>query len=266
MRNIMKIITFLTDFGMKSGYPAQMKGVVSSLTNARYVDITHDIARHNINEGAFVLYTTAPYFPIGTVHVAVVDPGVGTDRRGIIVTTRSQILIGPDNGLLLPTAHLLGDFIVYEIINERYMLSYVSDTFHGRDVFSPVAAHIVNGVPFDEIGRRINDFIDLDFGGFKISNKSANGKVIYIDSFGNIITNIIGNQLRNILDYNNKIMLEIDGKQKTLPFVKSYNFVKKGQYLLTINSSNMMEIGINQGNATQKLGVKPGSDIKIFFD
>jgi len=166
----------------------------------------------------------------------------------------------------LPTAHFLGDFTVYEIFNEKYMRFYVSDTFHGRDVFSPIAAHIVNGVPFDEIGIRINDFIDLDFGDVKVTSQGATGTVIYIDSFGNIITNIEDYQLRSILDYNNKIILEIEGRQKKFPFAKSYNFVKKGQYLVTISSNNMMEIGINQGNATQKLGVKSGDEIKIFFD
>jgi S-adenosylmethionine hydrolase len=262
----MKIITFLTDFGIKSGYPAQMKGVISSMTNARYIDITHDITRHNIYEGAFVLSTTVPYFPIGTVHVAVVDPGVGTKRRGIIVTTRSQILIGPDNGLLLPTAHILGDFAVYEIFNEKYMFSDISNTFHGRDVFAPIAAHIVNGIPFDEIGKRINDFIDLDFKSAKITSQAASGKIIYIDSFGNIITNIDEYQLRNILVYNNKIKIEIGGRKIELPFVKSYNFVRKGRYLINVNSINMIEIGINQGNAAQKLGVKPNDEIKIFFN
>lgn len=262
----MKIITFLTDFGMKSGYPAQMKGVVSSITNARYVDITHEISHHNIHEGAFVLCTSAPYFPIGTVHVAVVDPSVGTERRGIIITTLSQILIGPDNGLLLPTAHFLGDFAVYEILNEKYMLSDVSNTFHGRDVFAPIAANIVNGVPFEEIGNRINDYIDLDFGEAKITSRAATGKIIYIDSFGNIITNIKGYQLSSILDYNNKNTVVIGGIKRRLPFVKSYNFVKKGQYLVTINSSNMIEIGINQGIAAKKLGVKSDDEIKILFD
>ena len=262
----MKIITFLTDFGMKSGYPAQMKGVVSSLTNAKYIDLTHDISPHNICEGAFVLRSSAPYFPTGTVHVAVVDPGVGTERRGLVITTRTQILIGPDNGLLLPTAHFLGDFYVYEISNKKYMLGSISNTFHGRDVFAPIAAHIVNGVHFEEIGKRIDDFIDLDFGAAKITNQMADGKVIYIDSFGNIITNIDGASLRDIVDYGRKIIVFIKRRRYELPFVKSYNFVKKGQYLVTIGSSDLLEIGMNQGNAALKLGVKHSDEIKILFD
>ncbi len=148
----MKIITFLTDFGTKDGYVAQMKGLLSSIVDSRFVDITHDITPHDVREGAFILQNSVAYFPVGTVHIAVVDPGVGTTRRGIIVATRSQVLIGPDNGLLMPAAHFLGDFIVYEISNDRYKLNSISNTFHGRDVFSPVAAHIINGVPFEAFG------------------------------------------------------------------------------------------------------------------
>ena len=125
---------------------------------------------------------------------------------------------------------------------------------------------IVNGVPFEEIGNRINDYIDLDFGEAKITSQAATGKIIYIDSFGNIITNIKGYQLSSILDYNNKNTVVIGGIKRRLPFVKSYSFVKKGQYLVTINSSNMIEIGINQGIAAKKLGVKSDDEIKILFD
>jgi len=108
----MNRITFLTDFGTKGAYVAQMKGVVLGITDARIIDITHEVSAHNFREGAFLLWTTAPFFPMGTIHVAVVDPGVGTERKGLIITTRKQILIGPDNGILLPTGHLLGDFVV----------------------------------------------------------------------------------------------------------------------------------------------------------
>ena len=261
----MKIITFLTDFGMKSGYVAQMKGVVSSITDSELIDITHDITPHDVREGAFVLQNSVAYFPVGTVHVAVVDPGVGTSRRGIVVTTKSQILVGPDNGLLMPAAHFLGDFIVYEITNNKYMLNSISNTFHGRDIFSPVAAHIVNEVPFEEIGSRIYNFIDMDFGKGKITGRTATGKIIHIDRFGNIVTNIEGIRLRDFLDYGSKLMAFIGDKQQEISFVKSYSFVEKGQLLATIGSSNLMELGVNQGNAARELGVKPDDEIKILF-
>ena len=263
----MKIITFLTDFGMKSGYVAQMKGVALSIAeDARLVDITHDITPHNIREGAFALRTIVSYFPMGTIHVAVVDPGVGTERKGIFITTRSHVLVGPDNGLLIPAARFLGDFTIYEITNEKYMLNSISNTFHGRDVFAPVAAHIINGTSFEKIGTRISDFVDLDFGKGKITDKTASGKIIYIDRFGNIITNINGVRLRKVLDFDKKIMAFIGDKQKEISFVKSYAFVKKGQLLTTISSSNYLEIGVNQGNAARKLGVKLDDKVKILFN
>jgi len=261
-----KIITFLTDFGMKSGYIAQMKGVVLSITDVGLVDITHDITPHDIREGAFVLQTTIPYFPVGTVHVAVVDPGVGTERKGIIVTTRSHVLVGPDNGLLMPAAHFLGDFTVYEISNSKYMLNSVSNTFHGRDVFAPAAAHIINGVSFDKIGHRTSDFVDLNFGQGAITDKTATGKIVYTDRFGNIITNINGILLREVLDYDKKIMAFIGDKQEEMMFVKSYGFVEKNQVLATIGSSNYLEISVNQGNASRKLDAKPDEAVKILFN
>jgi S-adenosylmethionine hydrolase len=261
----MKIMTFLSDFGNKSSYVSQMKGAALSMTDARIIDITHDITPHNIREGAFVLQTSVIHFPVGTVHVAIVDPGVGTTRRGIVVTTKTQILVGPDNGLLIPAARYLGNFAVYEITNPKLMLNPVSNTFHGRDVFTPIAAHIINGVIFEQIGPIISDFVDLDFGKFEITDKTATGKIIYVDSFGNIITNINGFRLRQVLGYDKKIMLSAGGKRLEIPFVKSYNFVKKGELLATIGSSNLFEIALNQGDAGKKLGVKPDDEVKILF-
>jgi S-adenosylmethionine hydrolase len=261
----MKIMTFLSDFGNQSNYISQLKGVALSITDPKLIDITHDITPHNIGEGAFVLLTTVPYFPIGTVNVAIVDPGVGTNRRGIVVTTRTHILVGPDNGILIPVAHRLGNFTVYEITNPNLMLNSVSNTFHGRDVFTPVAAHILNGVEFEQIGPIVRDFVDLNFGGYEITDKSATGKIIYIDSFGNIITNIDGSRLSQVLNYNKQIMLFVGKKQIKIPFVKSYDFVKKGELLSTIGSSNFFEIAVNQDNASKKLKIKVDEEIKILF-
>jgi len=262
----MNIITFLTDFGIKNSYISQMKAVALSITEAKIIDISHEITPHNIKEGAFVLYSTVPYFPSGTVHVAVVDPGVGTNRRGIVITTRSQILIGPDNGLLIPAARRIGDFKVYEIANKNLMLSNISNTFHGRDIFTPVAANILNGVEFNQIGPIVTDFIDINFGKSEIFDKIAIGKIIYVDNFGNIITNIDGFQLRRFLEYGKKISLSIAEKHYEIPFVKSYNFVNKDEILATIGSSNLLELAINQGNASKKLKLKPDDDIKIHYN
>lgn len=261
----MKIITFLTDFGTRASYIAQMKAVATSITDAKIIDITHEITQHNIREAAFTLLTTVDYFPTGTVHVVVVDPGVGTWRKGLLITTKTQILIGPDNGVLIPAAKHLGNMNIYEIKNTRYMLKNISKTFHGRDIFTPVASHITNGVPFEEIGPITNDYFDLDFGKCEITDKTATGQVIYIDSFGNIITNIYSVLLSKKLGYGNKIMAFIGDIKKEIMFVQSYGFVKRNQYLATIGSSNFLEFSINQGNAAKKLKIKTGDSVKILF-
>jgi S-adenosyl-L-methionine hydrolase (adenosine-forming) len=261
----MKLITFLSDFGSNSSYVSQMKGVTLSITDAKIIDITHNITTHNVREGAFLLRTSVPYFPTGTVHVAVVDPGVGTNRKGIVITTPTQILVGPDNGLLIPAARFLGNFTVYEITNTKLMLPFVSYTFHGRDIFSPVAAHILNGTLFEHIGPIISNFVDLNFGNYKINDSSAIGKVLFSDSFGNVITNIDGLEFSNVSDFGKRVTFFIGKKTYRAQFVKSYGFVKKGEILLTNGSSNFLEFSINQGNAAKKLGVKPDDDVKILF-
>jgi S-adenosylmethionine hydrolase len=262
----MKIITFTTDFGIKSNYPAQMKAVVLSIApDARLVDITHSISKHNIFEGAYVLQTTNLYFPVGTVHVAVVDPGVGTLRRGIVIITKTQILVGPDNGLLIPTAKKFAPFQVYEIKNQNFMLKKISNVFHGRDVFAPVAAHILNGTLFKEIGEIIHDYIDLNLEQTQITREYITGKILYIDDFGNIITNIQTNLLINRLEHNKKLVVFTKEKRKEIPFVKTYNDVKKGNFLITNSSSGYLEISVNQKKASKILNAKLGEEIRIKF-
>ena len=261
----MKRITFLTDFGTKDGYVAQMKGVASSITDARLMDITHEVSAHNIREGAFILWTTAPFFPVGSVHVAVVDPGVGTERKGLIITTKKQILIGPDNGILLPTAHLLGDFVVYEITNPKYMIHPLSRTFHGRDIFAPVAAYITNGVPFNEIGTKTTHFVDLQFGLGEHRGDRIIGKVIYIDRFGNLVTNIPSDIVPGVDEQKKITMVSGDRTWDNLPFVPSYGYTKKDDLLLTIGSNQFLEISINQANASQCLGLYPDDEIQLLI-
>ena len=146
------------------------------------------------------------------------------------------------------------------------MLNSVSITFHGRDIFTPVAAHIANGVPFEEIGSQISDFVDLDFGRGDIKDNTILGKVIYVDRFGNIITNITEDILPKDIEFNKKIRLSIGKNCIEIPFIKSYGFVKKGEILATIGSSNFLEIGINQGNAAKKLSTKEDDELNIIFN
>lgn len=261
----MKRITFLSDFGMKEGYVAQMKGVVSSITDARLIDISHEVAPHNIREGAFILWTTAPFFPLGTIHVAVVDPGVGTERKGLVITTKKQILVGPDNGILLPTAHLLGDFVVYEITNPRYMIHPLSRTFHGRDIFAPVAAYIARGVPFGEIGSKTSHFVDLQFGLGEHQGDRISGRILYVDRFGNLVTNIPGEIVPAEMEQKKMTLVCGDRRWESVPFVSSYGVVPLGEVLCTLGSNRFLEISVNQGNAAQKLEVGVDAEIQLVF-
>ena len=258
----MKVITLLTDFGYEDTYVAQMKGVILNIAgDVKIVDLSHALSRHNIEEGAFLLYTSIPYFPRGSIHVAVVDPGVGTERRGILVRTEDYYLVGPDNGLLIPAAKRCKDFDVFEITNESLLLPLITHTFHARDVFAPVAAHLANGIPPEGIGKKIQDFVDFDIEFGRVEDGKILGKVIHIDRFGNIITNVEGNLIVRHAKYGDVLHVEIGKKRLSLPFLKTYGYAEKGKPLVTIGGNGYVEISINQGNASEKFGAKAGMEI-----
>lgn len=256
----------LTDFGLKDGYVAQMKAVISSLCTAQIIDITHDIQPHNIVQGAFILSCVADYFPNNTIFVAVVDPGVGTARKGIVLTTEKQIFVGPDNGLLIPAAQLFTKHCVYEITNKKYMQPSISNTFHGRDIFASVAAHLANGVSFDEIGQKTTQYTHMDFGKVVKQNNSIIGKILYIDQFGNCITNIPQDAIVQFFKYGDKIHTVVKDNSFDLFFTPSYGFVKKDELLVTIGSSNYVEISVNQGSAAKRLSASVQDRVELCFD
>jgi S-adenosylmethionine hydrolase len=261
----MQRITLLTDFGTKDGYVAQMKGVISSITDARVIDITHEVSPQNVREGAFILWTTAPFFPLGTVHVAVVDPGVGTQRKGLVIATKKQVLVGPDNGLLLPAAHLLGDFTVYEITNPKYMIHPLSRTFHGRDIFAPVAAYIARGVPFQDIGTITTHYVNLQFALGEHRGDRLVGKILYIDRFGNLITNIPEEILPKETGGKTISLVAGDRRWEHLPFTLAYGYAEPGGVLCTVGSNHFLEISVNKGNAAQTLGLKEEDVVELWF-
>ncbi len=255
------VITLLSDFG--DIYPASMKGVILGIDpDANIVDISHSVPRQDIRAGAFILMTCARYFPSGTVHIAVVDPGVGTKRRAIAVKATSHdgeihYFIGPDNGLLIPAAKSIGNIEVYEISNANLFQEKISCTFHGRDIFAPVGAHISRGSRIEEVGRRIFDFNDIDFGmGIKM-NGSIHGKVIYIDSFGNIITNISGESVN--FRSGDELLIE---KRRAI-FGNSYGFYKEGHPMVLVGSHGFLEVAVNMGNAAKMFCKKQGDEIII---
>jgi len=260
-----KIITLLSDFGLKDPYVAEMKAVILSICpEVKIIDVSHDISKFNIRMGAFVLASAVPYFPNGTVHVAVVDPGVGTKRRPIIVETKLGYFVGPDNGVLMLAASRGGLNHVYVIENAQYMLSRVSRTFHGRDVFAPTAAHLAKEVVASEFGKGIKDYIVPDFAKPRLKNGVVFGEVLHVDDFGNIITNIPSEILKKLAVHEQEgLKVEIGKKAVALKFCFAYGDVPRGEALAIVGSHDFFEISINQGNAAEKYKVKTGDSIRV---
>lgn len=252
----MAVVTLLSDFGFGK-YVAAMKGVVLSIhPQATVVDLDHGIEPQNVREGAFVLASAVPYFP-PAVHVGVVDPGVGTGRRALIVRSDRGIFVGPDNGLLLPAARRLGFRRAYAVTEEEYVLTPTSDTFHGRDVFAPVGAHLSRGVPPEEIGEPVDDPVDLDFGSYRVEEDAIRGEVIFRDRFGNLSTNVPREALPPWMEPGKRYVVEI-GEGRLLPFVRTYGEVSTGDPLLTVSSDGYLEVALRQGSAADRLGMRPG--------
>ncbi|ADI74945.1 protein of unknown function DUF62 [Methanohalobium evestigatum Z-7303] len=256
----MAVITLLTDFG--SLYPAAMKGVILKINDSvDIVDITHSIPQADIYTGAFSLYSIVEYFPEGTVHIGVVDPGVGTERRPVAIRAGGHYFVGPDNGLMIPAARKIenNNFEVFDITNKSLTGSKISATFHGRDIFAPVGAHISNGLNIENVGHRIDDYIDLDFGKAKLQNDTVEGRIIYIDDFGNIITNIPAETIFKLAEFGTYLKIF----NKTIPLLQSYGFVNEKELIALISSSGFFEVSVNKGNAANKLNVDVNDKINV---
>jgi S-adenosylmethionine hydrolase len=258
-----KIITLTTDFGWKDPYAAEMKAAILSICpNAVIVDITHEIAKFNIRMGAYVLASAVPYFPKGSVHVAVVDPGVGTRRRPIVIQTKQGFFVGPDNGLLVLAAEKQGIISVHELANQRFMLPQVSNTFHGRDIFAPAAAHLLNGVNPAEFGPEIREVAKPEFAKVTRKNGVLVGEVLHVDGFGNIITNINEKEVAQSR-VNGAVNVELAGKKLKLKFCKAYGEAESQKPLALIGSHGFLEISLNQGSAAEKFKTQAGDKVTI---
>jgi len=264
----MPIISLLSDFGLKDPYVSEMKAVILSICpKVTLVDITHEVSKYNIMEGAFILASATPYFPENTIHLAVIDPGVGSKRRPIIVRSKKHLYVGPDNGLLILAAKNDGIINVYHIVNKKYMRKEISSTFHGRDIFAPVSAYLANGVKPEEIGIEIEDYEIPEFVKPIIKNNLIELRVIHVDSFGNVITNLHKNQVKDLkLKFNAKLSLIIKDKKLKVKFLRTYSDAKKKELLALIGSHNFLEIAMNQGNASNKLKLKEGNCIKMLIE
>lgn len=259
------IITLTTDFGLKDPYVAEMKAVILSINpKATVVDITHEIEKFNIRMGAYVLASASPYFPKGTIHAAVIDPSVGAKRRPILIEAKKGFYVGPDNGVLILAAKNEGVQHIYKMVNRRLMLSKVSNTFHGRDIFAPAAAHLSNGIPPEEFGPEIHKVSTPDFAKVMKRKNMLTGEVMHIDGFGNIITNLSEKDLET-MKINQKVNVKLKNAQLKLKLCKAYAEVERQQPLAIIGSHNFMEISINQGNAATFFKVKSGDKVTVFL-
>ncbi|MFQ5787635.1 MAG: S-adenosyl-l-methionine hydroxide adenosyltransferase family protein [Thermodesulfobacteriota bacterium] len=239
-----RIITLTTDFGLSDPYVGSMKGVIYSINpNALITDITHDIPSHDVFKAAFTLRNIIPYFPEGTVNVVIVDPGVGSSRRAIVVEADNKYYIGPDNGVFTFIYMDSKSYRVFEITNPKYMLTNVRSTFHGRDIFAPVAGHISIGVSIKDLGVGIKDPVKVEIKQPEIGSYEIVGEVIYVDSFGNLITNISGELVNSGSQiYIDDIFIE--------SVSKSYKDVPEGDILAIIGSSGFLELSVNRGRAS----------------
>jgi len=257
------IITLTTDFGLRDPYIAEMKAVILGICpNVTIVDISHDIEKFDIRMGAYVLASASQYFPEGTIHVAVVDPGVGTKRRPILIQTKHSFYIGPDNGLLVLAAKNQGIDHIYEISNRKLMLAKISNTFHGRDIFAPIAAHLANGTPPIKIGPEMHDILTPRFAEVIRKKDMFVGEVLHIDGFGNIITNF-GKKELELMNVRNTAIVKLKNVRLKLKLCKAYMEVEPQEPLAIIGSHNFLEISINQGNAAKTLNVNRGDKVTI---
>lgn len=259
------VVTLTTDFGVSSPYVAQMKGVIlSHCEDVEVVDISHSIRPQNIREGAIVLADVTPLFPAGTIHVAVVDPGVGTSRRIIYAEIDRQRYIAPDNGLLsLLAARHRPDSII-SVENPKYYLPKPSDTFHGRDIIAPVAAHLTRGLDPNLLGSSRQSIVMLDWPRPTVSSAGLAGEILYIDSFGNLITNIHRDDVATIGEPSALFVACADRLIRGI--VSTYAAALDGEIVALFDSQGRLEIAKVGGNAAIALRVNVGHKVQVSHD
>lgn len=262
----MTVITLTTDFGIRNGFVGVLKGVIYGIApDVKIVDISHMIAPQDIHEGAFALWRAAPFFPKGSVHVYVVDPGVGTQRRLMVAKLGDQFFVGPDNGLLTPLIEdaekKQQEIEFVHLDNPKFWLPKVSRTFHGRDIFSPVGAHLANGVPHKELGTPINDPVRIELTRPEKTNNGWIAHITVVDIFGNLTTDLPAASLQNRTD----ILFRLRGAEVN-GLTESYGHKKAGDLVAVVDSEEFVEIAVVNGNAAQKLGAQVGDEVEVIYN
>lgn len=258
----MRLVTLLTDFGARDAYVGIMKGVMLAIDpTIRFVDLTHDIPPQAVDVAALVLRSAVPYFPDGTVHLAVVDPGVGTGRAAIAVVADRGVLVGPDNGLLAPAVDALGGArAIHALENPRYQRHPVSRTFHGRDVFAPAAAHLAAGVAVAQLGPALGALVPAALPPAVADVHGARGVVTHIDHFGNLLTNIDRGALTAFRDH--PLSVTVAG-MSPVPLRAAYGDVATGHLVALWSSWDTIEIAVRDGSAADRLGVGRGAAVVV---
>lgn len=258
------LITLTTDFGLTDPYVGIMKGVILSINpGVQIVDISHQIDAGSVMQASGLIKESYSYFPKGTIHVVVVDPGVGSNRRPILVKIGNHYFVGPDNGLFFPVISLERQTTIIHLTNEAYFLPNMSRTFHGRDIFAPVAAHLSHGVDFLEMGPVIHDSKKFVLPKARKQGHVLLGQVSRIDHFGNLITNISQKELDSFLA-GSQPTIKI-GNKVIHRLHKTYAHVDPGDFIALIGSSNFLEISVNRDRACDRLGLssKDGDRVEI---
>jgi len=262
-----KIVALLTDYGTRDQYAGSLRGaVLSACPEAQVVDLTHHIPPHRVREAAFVLRASAPVFPAGTAFLAVVDPGVGTGRRGVAIRAGGYFFVGPDNGLFSLILDDHPDAEVRELTNSRLFRPNVSSTFHGRDIFGPVAGALVGGTRFEEVGPAIADAFRFEFPRARYVGEGVlEGQVVYIDTFGNLVSSIGGAEWQTFIHGAKGDLTEmvVEMNRVILPVVTTFGDVPEEEACAYPGSAGRIEIAVNQGSAAQRFEASIGSPVRL---
>jgi S-adenosylmethionine hydrolase len=258
------LITLTTDFGYTDPFVGIMKGVICGINpQARIVDLSHGVPAQDITAAALVLRHSARYFPRGTIHVAVVDPGVGSARRPLLVEFEGNYFIGPDNGVLSLALEGKGPARIVHLSNPSYQLRPTSATFHGRDIFAPTAAYLSRGIATEDFGEITEDFVTLIWPTVLKTETTITGQIVYIDVFGNLYTNIGANDLKELSGQQFMIMLR---DLSIAGLATNYAAVEQGKCVALINSWELLEIAVYNGNAHKKSGAVVGDKVHVTLD
>ncbi|MEM4035497.1 MAG: SAM-dependent chlorinase/fluorinase [Fervidicoccaceae archaeon] len=261
------LVALLTDYGWSDPYAGILRGVVESLGagRVRVLDLTHDVGAFDVISGAYVLYSSYRYFPPGTVFLAVVDPGVGSTRRALAVETERYFFVGPDNGLLYPS--IVEDRVIElrEITNEVLLLRPVSRSFHGRDVFAPVAVHLALGRPIQDVGRIVSprDIVELRLKDPCPKDLPAVARAIYVDRFGNVALSLGAECVERICERRERLTISAGERVVVARCLPVFSLAERGEAVLYENSLGFAEVAVNLGNAAEVLGVRVGDLISI---